>query len=876
MALAVVAAGILAPGAARGQSPLVAQEHIEALRADADGDGAPDRLGESVRIRAVTTLPAGHVPGAPALAVVHDGTGGLYVDASAAPAKLEAGSGWTIEGSLEQRAGRLILRCSEMTRADSVASLPVVKPDPYDVDLAKYTGARATLGGYLLESGVDFDGPFAWIGRPSGRLLVRPVPGAAEGWPLRHEERGSYVVITGVLLPAAEADLALVTVEHGDIRRVWLTPARRPLLASAAAVLLALGLGGLLLLGAVRSRRKNRWFQELVEQQPAALVVTDNGLHVLDANAAARRLLSPEGRRVQQKRLTELLHFEDEDAAFRLAETLRGGPATLEARTGGAKEQDRFLEVHGCLVPGSGRPRLAMTLHDVTFSREKFNRYETFLERLIDSFPIEVAILSRDGKYQYVNTAAVADERIRQWLAGRTDFDLCEQVGYSSEIALRRRSYRKQVVDTGEPVTFQEILPATGGGERTVLRTFAPHHTEGGEVQIVTSFGVDISEVNRLKDELGMVRRDAERLERLREALFQNVSHELRTPLSGILGYAQILEEEVPESLREFVQDIGRSGHRLMESLNRILDMAGLQADDVRMTPEVVDLVRECKEASARWRSAADEKGLFLNVRASNPEVLVHVDRASLQRVLGNLIGNAVKFTETGGVMIEISEDATRGLVRIVDTGVGIDRNFMPELYEAFQQEDAGLDRSFEGFGLGLAVTRRLVELMGGRIDAHSEKGQGSVFQVSFASVFPRKGAEARSSPLVLVADPSVQTARMLEHMLGPWFSIVHAGSAAEAARLASGQAFDAVLIALDLESDATPAELLAHIRVLPRYQDTPVVALDPESLPGSRKPLLDAGFDDYATKPVQKLELLTALVNLLALQENGSSYAFR
>jgi len=226
-------------------------------------------------------------------------------------------------------------------------------------------------------------------------------------------------------------------------------------------------------------------------------------------------------------------------------------------------------------------------------------------------------------------------------------------------------------------------------------------------------------------------RAQAEEMARLKSAFLANMSHEIRTPLTAIIGYAQVLGEEVSEDQRGLVRPIEHGGRRLLDTLNSVLDLARLQAGRFDLRIEAVDLAEEAHALGDLLRPLAHAQGLALVVNAPVGGLVASADRSALQRVMTNLVSNAVKFTDAGRITISADADEARVRLRVHDTGRGIGPDFLPKLFEEFRQESDGLTRSHEGSGLGLAITRHLVQLMDGAIDVESTVGQGSVFTVT-------------------------------------------------------------------------------------------------------------------------------------------------
>ena len=251
-----------------------------------------------------------------------------------------------------------------------------------------------------------------------------------------------------------------------------------------------------------------------------------------------------------------------------------------------------------------------------------------------------------------------------------------------------------------------------------------------------------MEERSRYEHELIGAKEKAEESARLKATILDNISHEIRTPITAILGFAQILATELDAAQQEFVTYIEENGQRLLGTLNAILDLSNMETDTLPMELERVDLEVAAQHATDLFQLMAARKGLTLRTDVKET-ASASVDRAAIDQILTNLVGNAIKFTEEGEVVVEVGVAAHRAYCRVRDTGIGIGAAFMPHLFEAFKQESTGLARSHEGSGLGLAITRRLVEAMQGTISVESEKGHGAVFTVSF----PEVAAEGRIAP---------------------------------------------------------------------------------------------------------------------------------
>lgn len=248
----------------------------------------------------------------------------------------------------------------------------------------------------------------------------------------------------------------------------------------------------------------------------------------------------------------------------------------------------------------------------------------------------------------------------------------------------------------------------------------------------------DVTAQMALEDNLRRSKEEALRVANLKTAFLANMSHELRMPLASIIGYAQLIQEGLGDhEFTEFAESIISGGNRLLETINSVLDLTRLDADAVEAQSRPVEASAVAREAVGMLQALATRKNLVVEVQDADDDDTVFADPTILRRILNNLIGNAIKFTEEGSVRVLIEADDQIVRLNVIDTGMGIEEAFIPQLFEEFTQESSGFDRSHEGSGLGLAITKRLCRLIGGRIDVDSVKGSGSTFTVTLPHADP-------------------------------------------------------------------------------------------------------------------------------------------
>ena len=373
---------------------------------------------------------------------------------------------------------------------------------------------------------------------------------------------------------------------------------------------------------------------------------------------------------------------------------------------------------------------------------------------------------------------------------------------------------------------------------------------------------------HRYEQQLIHAKERAEELLQLKTSLLNNVSHELRTPISAILGYAELMNEEAGQDVQEYADVIITSARRLQVTLNSILGLAQLESGDANLDLEPVDVADFAESALPLLKPLADKKGLELRTRLASGNAFALVDRVCLDRIMNNLVGNAIKFTERGSITITVDASADEVYLSVQDTGIGISESFMPYLFQEFRQESTGLARHYEGTGLGLAITKRLTELLNGTITIDSERGRGSIFTIAFPRLsLPANGNGAAESDeyirpqpttrRVLVVEDNAYMRNLLVKRLEGYFEVESAADPDAALKLAGRRAFDAFFVDINLGVSTDGVNLLRTLREIQGHSEAPAVALTAYVMPGDEEYFLDTGFTHYLSKPFTQRQLL-------------------
>jgi signal transduction histidine kinase len=377
--------------------------------------------------------------------------------------------------------------------------------------------------------------------------------------------------------------------------------------------------------------------------------------------------------------------------------------------------------------------------------------------------------------------------------------------------------------------------------------------------------------VEAQKQEIESLLEKANQASRLKSEFLANMSHEIRTPMNGVLGMlALALETELTPDQRDYLTTSRASAQSLLSLLNEILDLSRIETNRLNLEDVPFSLRETVGAAVHALRSDASQKALSLAFRVNDdiPDLL-QGDPHRLRQVLLNLIGNAIKFTHTGGIAItaELESFSDAGLTlrfQVSDTGIGIPPELQAAIFQPFEQADGATTRRYGGSGLGLAISKSLVELMGGQIRVESTPGQGSNFHFTVRlgvarETLPERPVEA-AVPLpaaqprrVLLAEDNEVNRRVVESLLmrrGHQVACATDGKAA--VEMAGRETFDLILMDVQMpEMDGLRATAAIRESEAPAGAHVPIVAMTASAMKGDREKCLAAGMDDYLAKPV-------------------------
>lgn len=424
------------------------------------------------------------------------------------------------------------------------------------------------------------------------------------------------------------------------------------------------------------------------------------------------------------------------------------------------------------------------------------------------------------------------------------------------------------------------------GQEIWIHGSYNPIFDADGRPYKIIKFASDLSERHRMEQDLREAKAKAEQAAAAKNTFLANMSHEIRTPMNAILGFTDVLlSEPVNDTQRRHLNTVRNSARSLLTLLNDILDTAKLEHGAVELEIRDFSLREVCMHVMATLRINAQAKALplILDYPETVPDFF-QGDALRLQQILLNLIGNAIKFTEQGEVVLHVNRHENQIHLIVHDTGIGIAADRLDHIFDPFAQADASMSRRFGGTGLGTTISRQLIELMAGRIWVESELGVGSQFHVELPLPIGKAidtGAEQNLITLpplsILAVDDVPQNLELLQVMLGKLgHTITTAKNGAEAVAIFPQQRFDIVLMDVQMPvlNGLEASQQIRQLEAAKQLQPTPIIAFSASVLEADIKAAKLAGMDGFAHKPVDLLRLSQEIARLLNIEFVASALA--
>jgi len=449
------------------------------------------------------------------------------------------------------------------------------------------------------------------------------------------------------------------------------------------------------------------------------------------------------------------------------------------------------------------------------------------------------------------------------------------------EDVARIASVVRQSLSQNRHFVLEFQLRHRDGSQRWMWGNGSVVRSKDGNVDWIDGVLLDMTERRHMEEDLRVAKERAEAAAQARSTFLANMSHEIRTPMNAIMGFTDVvLSGELQAEQRKRLETVHKSARSLLHLLNDILDTSKLEHGAVELEHidfSLPDLVQQlCAEQSIH----ANRKHLSLHCDVdANVGEHVKGDPHRLRQILLNLVGNAIKFTEAGGVTVRAQREAEGVHFMVQDTGIGIAPDRLPHIFDAFTQADASMSRRFGGTGLGTTISKQLTELMHGRIWATSEAGQGSIFHVliplahgdaALAQGLSHPAVNMKLPPMrVLAVDDVEQNLELIALLLSKQgHAIVTASNGEEALACAAQGEFDLILmdVQMPVMDGLSACRALRQRETQQGAPRTPVLALSASVLQEDRQAAIEAGMDGFATKPIEMGELMAEMARVTGL----------
>ncbi|MHA3770436.1 transporter substrate-binding domain-containing protein [Verrucomicrobiota bacterium sgz303538] len=515
--------------------------------------------------------------------------------------------------------------------------------------------------------------------------------------------------------------------------------------------------------------------------------------------------------------------------------------------------------------------RLSAELAERERVERSLRESEAKLQTILDHSTALVFLKDLDGRYLLVNR--MFEEHIgkkESEIIGRTDLEL-----HPPELAQLYRENDRKALDADVPMAFEEKSEFSGAG-RTFLTTKFPIRDTNGAVKALGGVGTDITDRKRFEQEIQAAREAAERASQSKDHFLAVLSHELRTPLTPVLAaVTEALSSDVPHEMRSMLEMIQRNIELESRLIEDLLDLTRLARGKLTLNFRTLNAHELVQEAAAICSSglAAKKQEVRFELDAEHP--YINADAARMQQVIWNLIQNAIKFSPAGSEIVIRSFNSDDGqlVIQCIDRGVGMGRDVLSRVFLPFEQAESSLSRRYGGLGLGLAISRMIIEAHHGEIFADSPgPGQGSTLTIALTSVprpkiektIPRAEAptERAEQLRILLVEDSEDTRRVLAKLLrAKGHEVVTAENVADAKQLWFEQRFDLLLSDIGLP-DATGLELAAELRSAGPLRAVAFSGFGSEEDVRRSK---DAGFSEHLVKPLDINQLKQAVARVMS-----------
>ncbi|MDD4149878.1 MAG: ATP-binding protein [Bacteroidales bacterium] len=525
---------------------------------------------------------------------------------------------------------------------------------------------------------------------------------------------------------------------------------------------------------------------------------------------------------------------------------------------------------------------VCVSIHDesnIIRIKENYEKSQTWLQTIIDSILSIIVVKDSYGK-------VIACNNTFESFFGQNNAVLIgkyvEEI-YTEDESIAIRAIDDEIIKLGIKRTYEQQLFINDNTQRIFLITKNPLIDSDGKVYAIVANGTDITSIKTLENKLYEAQLEAIFANNAKSEFLANMSHEIRTPINAIIGYSELLlKQKHSDKTTDYIDSIHNSGNALLGLINHILELSKIEAGKVEVYYEFTDIIRVLKSIKDIFRLQAEQKRLdFILDIKKEPDVWFNIDVQKLKQILINLIGNAIKFTQSGHVKIVFDyeyrdNEKTDVIIKIIDTGIGISKKDERKLFMPFSQIEAGITSTSEGSGLGSIISRQLVELLNGKITLKSSPDKGSEFTITLENVeiTSNKDGELYSDEenidyvfektSILLIDDNYDNRKVVTDILSDYnFELFEGENGKEGLELTLKHKPDLILLDIRMP-DIDGFQVATKIReAIPNFKTTIIAYTAVESLKFNQDEKSEM-FDDILIKPVNRNTLLKLLAKYI------------
>ena len=876
------------------------QISIKEARIDRDSNFIPDKLGEYVTVAGRVTVPSGLLDPDQLQIFIQDSTAGISVYSLKYTGKpIKLGDSIVVTGKIGQYAGLVeiqnpIIKIIENAKTFVPKPLKIINYH----NLEAYEGMLVKISARVVDKGLNRGGRYYIVVPKFGSyvsLMLFISKYQTDRKLFGNYENGEVINIEGVvgqydydetpnsnyqIIPRFSDDISII--QHNSSYYF-------NIIFIFVGLLLIISLFTVYLKYQVNKKTKHlieseRRFSSLAENTSSAIVIYKNEYFVY-ANKAAEKLTGYSENEFKKLKFWEIVHPDFKDLVKQRGIERQNGvqvPNRYEFKIINKEGNDIWIDFTAGSINWKGESAAIGTAFDITLRKLGEDEIRK-LYRGIEQSPASIIITDINGNIEYVNSMVI----------NITGYQLDEIIGKNPRIfssGEKSKAEYKVLWDTllSGKVWYGELHNKKKNGELYwESASISPIMNDNGEITNFIGIKENITDRKQMISELIEAKDKAEEMNRAKSSFFSNMSHELRTPLIGILGFSDLLKIELENSnLYHMADTINVSGNRLLNTLNLILQISKIDSSKFEIKFEDFNIGEIINEVANLWKASADKKRLNLTIESPVELLNIKSDKQLIYEILNNLISNAIKYTENGEIKVRFFQTDADGnswiTIQVIDTGIGISEENLKIIFQEFRQASEGYSRSFEGAGLGLTISKRLTEALGGSISVESKLGVGTMFQIklpadnSNASVSTIENSNSilpiiesknnkyvknkNSCPELLLVEDDPVSADVTKLFLRNDYIISTCNNADSAVQLVSQNKYAAILMDINLGVGKNGLDAAKEIKILKEYSDIPIIALTAYAMQGDKEKFLIEGCTHYLSKPFTKGELIAIL----------------